>query len=102
MGQTKECAFIVPYILQTPTAIFEGIRQEEDEDQRGVGWRCYCGVPTCAYRADGTEVNAYPGQVFLVFVNQDRTAYNWRWERAHPESSRLPIDHDIRFRKQLL
>ncbi len=31
-GHAKECAFIVPMILKTPTAVFEGLRRDEDED----------------------------------------------------------------------
>jgi hypothetical protein len=33
VGQAKECGFIVPAILQGPTAIFEGLRRDEDEDR---------------------------------------------------------------------
>jgi hypothetical protein len=102
MGHVKECAFIVPHILQHPTAIFEGLRREEDEDPRGVGWRCYCGIPTCSYRTDGTEGNPYPGQVYLVFVNDEGVAYNWRWERADADDPRLPSGHPARFRRRLL
>lgn len=53
MGHAKECAFIVPQILQKPTAIFEGLRRDEDEDRQGYGWRCYCGVPEHSFRRDG-------------------------------------------------
>ena len=102
MGQAKECAYIVPMILQHPTAIFEGLRRDEDEDRAGYGWRCYCGVPDHAYRADGTRINPYPGQVYLVFVNDEKVAYNWRWELADPEDPRLPTDHKTRFRSSLL
>ena len=45
MGHAKECGYIVPAILQKPTAIFEGLRRDEDDDSKGVGWRCYCGIP---------------------------------------------------------
>jgi hypothetical protein len=41
LGHAKECGYIVPMILQKPTAVFEGLRRDEDEDPRGVGWRCY-------------------------------------------------------------
>ncbi len=41
MGQAKECGFIVPMILQQPTAVFEGLRQDADEDKKGYGWLCY-------------------------------------------------------------
>ena len=38
----KETAFLVPEVLQRPTAIFEGLRREVDEDHGvgGSGWRC--------------------------------------------------------------
>lgn len=102
MGHTKECGLILPQILQTPSAIFEGLRRDEDEDRSGVGWRCYCGIPDHSYRPDGTEARPYPNQVFLVFVNEERVAYNWRWEKADPDDARVPLDHAIRFKKQLI
>lgn len=76
MGHAKECADLVPMILQRPEAIFEGLRRDEDEDRWGYGWRCYCGIPERAYAADGTSRPAYRGQVYLVFVNDDHVAYN--------------------------
>ena len=102
MGQAKECGYIVPAILQKPSAIFEGLCRDEDEDTRGVGWRCYCGIPEHAYHKDGAETAPYRNQVFVVFVNDDNVAYNWRWEKADPNNLRLPIDHATRFQKQLL
>lgn len=76
MGHAKECGIIVPMILQKPTAIFEGLRLDEDEDRRGYGWRCYCGVPEQSFRPDGTSGRPYPDQVYLVFVNDEGVAYN--------------------------
>jgi len=61
LGHAKECGFTVPVILQKPTAIFEGLTQDEDEDRRGYGWRCYCGIPESSYRSDGTPRPPYPG-----------------------------------------
>ena len=60
IGHAKECAFVVPMILQHPTAIFSGLRWDEDEDRKGLGWRCYCGVPEHIYRPDGSETRPYP------------------------------------------
>lgn len=102
MGHAKECGVIVPAILQEPTAVFEGLRRDEDEDRSAGGWRCYCGVPAHAYLRDGTEIRPYPGQVYLVFVNEDGVAYNWRWEKADPEDPLLPVDYQTRFKRQLL
>ncbi len=102
LGHAKECGFIVPAILQKPTAVFEGLRRDEDEDPRGVGWRCYCGVPEHSYHRDGTEAASYRNQVYLVFVNDEGVAYNWRWEKADPEKPTLPVDYQMRFKHQLL
>lgn len=102
MGQVLECGNIVPMILKKPTAIFEGLRRDDDEDRRGYGWRCYCGVPDRSYRADGTEGPPRPGYVYLVFVNEEGVAYNWSWAKADPDNPRLPVDHETRFRENLL
>ncbi len=101
-GQTMECAHIVPFVLQFPKAVFEGIRSENDEDRDGGGWLCYCGVPTVSYRTDGTEQNPFPNQVYLVFVNDQGVAYNWRWENADPDDHRLPENWETRFKKKWL
>lgn len=102
LGHASECGYIVPAILVKPTAIFEGLRQDDDEDKHGVGWRCYCGAPDCSYRQDGTKAQPYPGQVFLVFVNDEKVAYNWRWEKADEDDVRLPINYLSRFKRRLL
>jgi hypothetical protein len=102
MGQAKECGYILPMILQAPSAVFEGLRQDEDEDPRGVGWRCYCGIPDKAYHSDGSERSPYPGQVYLIFVNDEGVAYNWRWEKADPDDPTFPQNHALRFQKRLL
>jgi len=101
-GLVKECAFIVPQILSAPTCIFEGLRWEEDEDRWGYGWRCYCGLPTQAFRRDGTSISPHTGRVYLVFVNDEAVAYNWRWENADPDNLKLPLNHEIRFKQRLL
>ncbi len=102
LGQAKECGYIVPMILQRPAAVFEGLRRDEDDDLRGVGWRCYCGVPDRSFRVDGTESPPYPGQVFLVFVNDEEVAYNWYWAKCDRDDRTLPEGYVDRFRKRLL
>ncbi len=101
LGHAQECGKIVPAILQRPTAIFEGLRRDEDEDRWGFGWRCYCGLPEHSYRSDGAAGRPYPGQVYLVFVNDEQVAYNWRWEKADPDDLTLPLDHALRFKQRL-
>jgi len=102
IGFAKETAFNVPHVLQSPTAIFEGLKQEEDEDPRGEGWLCYCGLPPHSYSESGAEVPPWRGHVYLVFVNREWVAYNWRWEKSDSMSPMLPIKHGERFKKSLL
>jgi hypothetical protein len=101
LGHAKEGGLIVPAILQGPTAIFEGLRRDEGEDPKGVGWRSYCGIPAHSYRTDGTEAPPSRNQVYLVFVNDEGVAYNWRWEKAAPDDPALPLNYQTRFRKRL-
>jgi hypothetical protein len=98
----KEAKYTVTHILQNPTAIFEGLCYDEDEDSRGYGWRCYCGIPQCDYTLDGQELPPRNKRVFLVFVNTDKMAYNWRWEKCDEHDNRLPIDYENRFKKRCL
>lgn len=35
MNQAKECGFLLPAALLAPTAVFEGLRRDEDEDRSG-------------------------------------------------------------------
>jgi len=94
----KEASEIVPMILQHPMAVFQGLRRDEDEDPRGTGWRCYCGKPTKKFQKDGSEANPDPNQVFLVFVNDEGVAYNWRWEPVDLENPDFPKGHETRFK----
>lgn len=98
-----ECAYIVPEILERPSAIFEGLKRDQDEDSMGApGWRCYCGRPSVAFNRDGSERRPFPQQIFMVFVNQERIAYNWRWEKADPDNLNLPLNCAARFVRRSL
>lgn len=98
MGAARELAYLVPFTLQNPTAIFRGVR-EEGESQ----WLCYVALPTDAYNhRTGERVRPWTGQVFLVFVDDDRIVYNWRWDKSDASSLRLPIDFAQRFEEQVL
>ena len=102
LGHARECGELVPYALQHPTAIFEGLRLDEDEDNRSLGWYCYCAKPTCSYDENGVQQPPYAGQVFLVFVNKDKVAYNWRWAIADKADDRLPEHFEERFERKAL
>ena len=81
---------IVPEVLENPTVIFEGLRWEQDEDKDRPGWFCYCGKPSFMYDKRGTKVESDPNQVFLVFVNDEAIAYNWRWEFVDETDLEIP------------
>ncbi len=102
LGHARECGELVPHTLQHPTAIFEGLRRDEDEDKRAEGWFCYCSKPACSYDENGVEQPPYPKQVFLVFVNRDKVAYNWRWAKSDQTDDRLPENHEQRFERRAL
>ncbi len=101
MGHAKECGYIVPEVLQKPACVFEGLCRDEDDDRRGVGWRCYCAVPSRRFSADGSECRPLPNRVYLVFVNDEGVAYNWRAEDADRENRSFPNGHADRFKKRI-
>jgi hypothetical protein len=108
-GQLLEAAELVPFVLQNPRQVFEGLCWENDEfGSRGVGWLCYSGLPSYAYRQDGTKCGCYSGEVFLVFVNDTGLVYNWRWEKSDRAKDGLPNEFDLqhgdnkRFKRSLL
>lgn len=102
----KELAFLVPEILQSPKAIFEGIRWDNDEDRTSVdSWLCYCGVPSRAFTINGADRAPYENKVYLVFVNADRVVYHYRWDKCCPDNPWMPVGYDDiakpRFRKRI-
>lgn len=98
MGAARELAYLVPFVLQNPTAIFRGVRDEGESM-----WLCYAGLPEDAFNHHtGERVRPWTGQVFLVFVDDDRIVYNWRWDKSDATSLRLPVDYAERFEERLL
>lgn len=93
----KELAYSVRDVLVAPRVIFQGVREEGEED-----WLCYVGVPKHAFTRTGDQILPYEGEVFLVFVNGDRVAYHWGWETSDGNAPGLPPDHENRFTKKVL
>jgi len=103
IGQTKEAKFLVPEILQKPKAKFEGLRKDEDERYtKTEGWRCYCGVPSCAYTRNGNRIETRPNEVFLVFVNVEKIVYLWYWYSSDENDPELSEDWETRFKQRRL
>jgi len=105
-GAIREAAELVPFTLKYPSAIFEGLRPPDDKHSGdSPGWLCYCSKPVRDFTKDGQECNPEPNKVFLVFVNEDKIIFNWRWEDADSESldgkKYLPENYKTRFRKQI-
>ena len=100
----SELANIVPDVLANPTAIFMGIRWEPDENRASdvPGWLCYVGIPIASYNENGIEMPPFVDEVFLVFVNQDRVVYHFRWDKCCMDATTLPIGHETRFGKRVL
>ncbi|GMU21869.1 MAG: hypothetical protein AMXMBFR13_19570 [Phycisphaerae bacterium] len=106
----REMAWVVSEVLRKPGRIFEGIRWEEDCDSNSPidEWLCYAGIPSVDFRTPDSDVRSdpRPGKIFLIFVNVERVAYNWRWEPIEDGTIDLPIGaSDVsnpRFGKQVL
>lgn len=101
-GFTLEASETLVEILLRPTGVFEGLCSDDDEDARGYGWRCYCGMPSCRYGANGEKLPVPQNRVFLAFVNTERVVYNWRWEPTDDNRRDLPIGYRDRFRRNLI
>lgn len=97
-----EAAQVLPEVLASPCTVWEGLRSDEDEDSYGNGWLCYCGQPSCRYDPNGQWLPPRPGRVFLVFLNSELVAYNWRWEECDPRDAKSPKNCEARFRRKLL
>jgi hypothetical protein len=98
MGRARELAFTVPRALLNPVAIFRGVREEGEPE-----WLCYVSRPGQAYNYRTRDVcQAWPGEVFLIFVNDDRIIYDWRWEKADSSDPNLPENYGVRFDGRVL
>lgn len=85
---------LVKEILALPTVIFEGLRQEQEE---GL---CYAGVPSCRYTNQGNKKPPAKGKTFLVFLTNEGTVFQWRWEEADPDWEGYPLKWRERFGSQ--
>src|SRR3990167_1089392 len=101
IGAARELAFTVPTALLNIRHLYRGIRddrREVDEDD----WLCYISTPSKAYdRKSGACVPAWRGEVFLVYVTDERVVYNWYWDKCDLSSPHLPRDFDNRFTERI-
>jgi hypothetical protein len=101
-GTAMELADTVRWALLHPRAIFRGIR-DLDRDVSEDNWLCYVAVPGHAYdRKTGKRRPAWPNEVFMVFVTDERVIYNWYWTECDGQQSHLPADYETRFLEKVL
>src|SRR5437016_12364625 len=56
---------LVKEILELPTVVFEGLREDQEE---GL---CYAGIPSGSYTNQGRKKPPLKGKTFLVFLTED-------------------------------
>lgn len=100
-GAIEECKYVFQ-ALSKPEALFRGIRKDEDEKfTDSPGWLCYSIRGSNRYDRQGQP---YPskGEVFLVFINEEKVVYNWTWYKADPDDDKIPVDSGTRFKERLI
>jgi hypothetical protein len=101
LGAAMELADTVRWSLLHPRALFRGVR-DLDRDIAEKDWLCYVAVPGHAYdHKTGNKRPAWPGEVFLVFVTDERVVYTWYWCECDQQQSHLPVDYENRFTEKV-
>lgn len=96
-GKALELGYCVTQILETPRAVFKGVREMDEDD-----WWCYAGTPDHAYDYKTAEKRpSWPLKVMAIFVTDDRVLYNWYWCEVDQEVPYLPKDFKTRFREKV-
>jgi len=102
LGAAMELADTVRWTLLHPRAVFRGVRDLE-RDISEDNWLCYVALPSHAYdHKTGKKRPPWPGEVFLVFVTEERTVYNWYWYESDGRKPHLPADYETRFLEKVL
>lgn len=95
-GELKTLAHTVPQACLQPTRIYQGVRDEAAHE-----WLCYCSLPLTRFNRHGVEVATGESDIFLVFVNEDRRIYEFRWEITDQPDSGIPKDAEKRFLRRV-
>ena len=85
---------LVKEVLELPTVVFEGLREEQEE---GL---CYAGIPSGSYTNLGRKKPPLNGKAFLVFLDEEGKVFQWRWEEADPRREGYPENWKERFENQ--
>lgn len=85
---------LVKEILELPTVVFEGLREEQEKAL------CYAGIPSGSYTNQGRKKPPLNGMTFLVFLDEHGKVFQWRWQEADPERGGYPENRQERFESQ--
>jgi hypothetical protein len=97
-GAALELGYTVPWALLNPRHVFRGIR-DDDSNIDDDGWLCYVSRPTHAFDWKTHKRGpSWPGEVFLVYVTDERVVYCSTWVKCDPNDPDLPIDFEDRFK----
>lgn len=95
-SELKTLAYTVPSTCADPTIIYQGIRQEDEQE-----WLCYVGMPLSRFSSTGRKESTDENDIFLVFVNAERRVYGFAWERSATPNSGIPRDERTRFDRRV-
>jgi hypothetical protein len=87
-------AMAIPAVLQNPLVIFRGLEREEMAD--GL---CYAGLPEIKHLDHNITVPPPPGFTFAIFADAEYRVFEWRWEKADPDTNYYPTGWQTRFTK---
>ncbi len=93
----EQLLHLVPTTLETPTAVFRGLRDEEPT------WYAYVSKPSVNYEGyrEGNQVAADPDHVFVVYLTDRREVFRFEWLEADPHDSKLPTNHSERYAERI-
>jgi hypothetical protein len=101
-GAAMELADTVRWTLLHPRAIFRGVR-DLDKEVEEDNWLCYVSTPNHCYdHKTGERRPPWDGEIFMVFVTEERVVYNWYWDECDRQDVNLPTDHENRFIEKVL
>ena len=91
-------ASLIPEILTSPSAVFQGLNREGYEDAH-----CYSGIPAHRKISSSIEAPPPPGMTFLVYVHTDHRGHlvlDWEWRPVHPGQKGFPVNYESDFGRQ--
>lgn len=110
MGAIHEMAHTVRFALESPFAVFQGVRampgdgrgEAEGLDLDVNDWICYVAMPNERYdlrtgNIRSTSLDRRRPRTFAVYVTSRRVVYWWNWLKAKAVDCPLPDDYVTRF-----